>query len=79
MVGGKSGVSAYGLAVHEQINFGGWLTVQRKRTSWNRHACTVAACLPEGGVIGGVPTPIALAPTIAPGLPTRAGLVVMRS
>jgi hypothetical protein len=48
VTGGKSGVSAHGLAVHEQINFGSWLTVQLKRKGWNRHAFTVAAGFTEG-------------------------------
>jgi hypothetical protein len=50
VAGGKSGVSAHGLAVHEQINFGGWLTVQLKRKGWSRHTFTVAAGVP-GGIV----------------------------
>jgi hypothetical protein len=48
MAGGKSGVSKQGLAEHERINFGGWLTVQLKRKGWNRHAFTVAAGFTDG-------------------------------
>jgi hypothetical protein len=50
VAGGKSGVSERGLAVHEQINFGGWLTVQLKRKGWKRHAFTLAAGVP-GGIV----------------------------
>jgi hypothetical protein len=50
VAGGKSGVSAHGLAEHERVNFGGWLTVQLKRKGWNRHAVTVAAGFNQGMV-----------------------------
>jgi hypothetical protein len=48
VAGGKSGVSAHGLAVHDHVNFGSWLTVQLKRKGWNRHAFTLAAGFTEG-------------------------------
>jgi hypothetical protein len=50
VAGGRAGVSARGLAEHERINFGGWLTVQLQRKGWNRHAFTVAAGFTEGMV-----------------------------
>jgi hypothetical protein len=50
VAGGKSGVSAHGLALNEHVNFGSWLTVQLKRKGWNRHAFTVAAGFNQGMV-----------------------------
>jgi hypothetical protein len=50
VAGGKSGVSDQGLAVHEQINFGNWLTIQLKRKGWSRHTFTLAAGVP-GGIV----------------------------
>ena len=50
MAGRRAGVSEEGLAEHERVNFGGWLTVQLKRKGWNRNTLTEALGVPTGVV-----------------------------